>query len=130
VSLDPSGVAVITRSNLPGGDHTIRAIYASDTQFASSSLQMAQVVHPAPNQTFQFVNENVNAAENIGSVTIGVSRSGDVSVPASVDYSTSDIAQADPCNVSGMASSRCDYVTRLGTLQFAAGETMKTISIP
>src|SRR6185295_6795840 len=82
------------------------------------------------NQTFQFVNENVNAAENIGSVTIGVSRSGDVSVPASVDYSTSDIAQADPCNVSGMASSRCDYATRLGTLQFAAGETMKTISIP
>jgi hypothetical protein len=32
--------------------------------------------------------------------------------------------------VNGNASSRCDYLTTLGTLQFAAGETSKNISIP
>ena len=29
-----------------------------------------------------------------------------------------------------MASSRCDYLTSIGTVQFAAGETSKTFSIP
>src|SRR5258708_3675497 len=48
-----------------------------------------------------------------------------------VDYATSDTAAANPCStVNGLASSRCDYLTTLGTLQFAAGETTKTISIP
>src|SRR5258708_25030261 len=48
-----------------------------------------------------------------------------------VEYATSDTAGANPCSmVNGNASSRCDYLTTLGTLQFAAGETTKTISIP
>src|SRR5205085_5733175 len=35
------------------------------------------------------------------------------------------------CNsASGVASSRCDYATAVGTLRFAAGEIVKTISIP
>jgi len=32
--------------------------------------------------------------------------------------------------VSGQASSRCDYLTTLGTLTFAAGESIKSINIP
>jgi hypothetical protein len=32
--------------------------------------------------------------------------------------------------VNGIASSRCDYATTVGTLSFAAGESSKTISIP
>jgi hypothetical protein len=35
------------------------------------------------------------------------------------------------CNVfNGAASSRCDYITTVGTLHFAIGETSKNISIP
>ena len=42
-----------------------------------------------------------------------------------------DTSGANSCNVvAGAASSRCDYVTTLGTLHFAAGEMFKTIAIP
>jgi hypothetical protein len=35
------------------------------------------------------------------------------------------------CNVfNGIASSRCDYITTIGTLTFASGETIKSIFIP
>src|SRR6185369_12256166 len=51
--------------------------------------------------------------------------------PASVDYSTSDAAGASTCDVvNGNASSRCDYQITIGTLQFAAGESSKTVTIP
>jgi hypothetical protein len=48
-----------------------------------------------------------------------VTRIGDVSSPATVDYFTSD----------GTASERQDYNTTVGTLQFAAGETQKTFDV-
>ncbi len=60
-----------------------------------------------------------------------MNRTGDISAPAAINYATSDTAGANNCNtVNGVASSRCDYLTTLGTLQFAAGETTKIISIP
>ncbi len=48
-----------------------------------------------------------------------------------MNYETSDAAAAK-CNEpsTGSASSRCDYETAQGTLQFAAGETSKTIAVP
>jgi len=72
------------------------------------------------------------APESVGSKTLTVIRTGSTAGAFTVDYATSDIAGANPCNVfnSGIASSRCDYETTLGTLKFAAGEASKTISIP
>jgi hypothetical protein len=49
-----------------------------------------------------------------------VGRSGNTTVAASVEYSTSDAS----------ASNRTDYITSSGTLQFAAGETVKTFTVP
>ncbi|HKC66490.1 MAG TPA: DUF4214 domain-containing protein, partial [Pyrinomonadaceae bacterium] len=44
---------------------------------------------------------------------------------------TSDSAGLQACNTfNGLASSRCDYATTIGTLRFATGETTKTIFIP
>src|SRR5260370_19843467 len=81
--------------------------------------------------TVQFSAATQSAIESIGSMTIDVIRSGDTSGISTVDYATSDTAGANPCSaVTGIASSRCDYITTLGTLQFAAGDTTKTISIP
>jgi len=57
--------------------------------------------------------------EGAGKATITVSRTGDVSTPATVDYSTADIS----------ATERSDYTTTLGTLRFAAGETQKTFDV-
>ncbi len=48
-----------------------------------------------------------------------------------VAFATSDTAGAQPCStVNGRASSRCDYLTTLGTISFADGENSKTIRIP
>ncbi|MDT4967556.1 MAG: hypothetical protein QOJ64_2293 [Acidobacteriota bacterium] len=72
-----------------------------------------------------------NIAEDAGRLSITVSRAGDPSNSASVDYATSDTAGLQNCDtVSGKASQRCDYATTVGTLRFAPGERTKTILIP
>jgi len=48
-----------------------------------------------------------------------VTRSGDTSFPASVDYATAD----------GTANSRQDYTRALGTIQFAAGQTSASFRV-
>jgi hypothetical protein len=66
-----------------------------------------------------------------GSAFVTVTRSGDTSGAASVDYSTFDGAGLQSCGqVTGAASERCDYVTSVGTVSFAAGETSKSLFIP
>jgi hypothetical protein len=80
--------------------------------------------------TIQFDASNYNVSESNQLVNVTVTRSGDTSGTASVNYATSDSAGSQNCNVTnGIASSRCDYISALGTLKFAAGETSKTISI-
>ncbi len=60
-----------------------------------------------------------------------MTRSGNTSGAASVGFVTSDSAGSQNCNVvNGNASSRCDYLTSVGTAQFGAGETSKTFSVP
>jgi hypothetical protein len=81
--------------------------------------------------TVQFQASALTVQENQGSTTIFVTRSGDTSFPASVNYATSDTSGANSCKVNnGSASSRCDYIATSGTLNFAANETTKSISIP
>jgi hypothetical protein len=70
------------------------------------------------------------ASEAGGTVQVVVTRT-DTSGAATVDYSTSDSAGLNECNlVNGVGSSRCDYATSIGTLRFAAGEASKTIFVP
>jgi hypothetical protein len=59
-----------------------------------------------------------------------VVRSGNTQVPSSVSYSSSDLGVASCTSVNSFASSRCDYLITLGTFDFAAGETSKTLTIP
>jgi hypothetical protein len=67
----------------------------------------------------QFGSSNYTVQEDCTTVTINVVRSGDTSGAAAVDYSTSDAS----------ASERSDYITALGTLQFAPGETSKSFVV-
>jgi hypothetical protein len=80
--------------------------------------------------TVQFSAANYNVGEGDQRVTLTVTRTGDASAAATVRFATDDAAGAQNCNViTGVASSRCDYETRISTIRFAGGETARTISI-
>jgi hypothetical protein len=80
--------------------------------------------------TIQFSTTAVSASEGSKVLNVTATRSGGNQLPASVAYTTTDLAGANKCDViNGKASSRCDYITTLGGLNFASGETSKTISI-
>jgi hypothetical protein len=87
--------------------------------------------------TIQFQSTPVSVAEPASGASswtdasVTITRSGDTSFPASVNYATSDGAGANPCStVNGVASSRCDYIATSGTMNFAAGQASQTITIP
>jgi uncharacterized protein (TIGR03118 family) len=71
----------------------------------------------------QFATDDVSIGEGSGHVDITVTRQGDASGAASVNYNTFDESQA------GHASQKSDYEISLGTLTFAPGETSKTFRI-
>ena len=79
----------------------------------------------------QFSNSNYTVAENEGRAMITVSRTGDISGVATVEYSTIDNPALVRCDVAnGRAYARCDYSTTIDTLRFAPGETQKSFTIP
>jgi len=78
-----------------------------------------QFASPATASSVQFSSANYMVTEGSGRATITVTRIGDTSSAASVDYATSD----------GTSSSRTDYAVASGTLSFAPGETRKTFSV-
>jgi len=80
------------------------AVPANTTQFSSSAAS---------------VSETPIAPATTTKIDIAVTRAGDVSAPASIDYATTN----------GSASDRSDYLAALGTLRFAAGEASKTITV-
>jgi hypothetical protein len=81
--------------------------------------------------TLQLSAASYNVSEGAGHLDITVPRTGDSTGAATINYATSDTAGLQNCNVTnGIASSRCDYATSVGTLRFAIGETSKVISIP
>jgi hypothetical protein len=68
---------------------------------------------------FDFSQASYSVAEQLGTVTVTVTRSGDTSAAASFDYNTAD----------GSAIQKSDFALSLGTLNFAPGEASKTIQV-
>ncbi|MGI8919430.1 MAG: Calx-beta domain-containing protein [Pyrinomonadaceae bacterium] len=98
------------------------------TQAGVFDIQFTATGGPA---SVQFSFASYVVGEGSPQVDITISRSGDTTNAASVRFTTNDSAGLQNCNVfNGVASSRCDYTTDVGTLHFAAGQNSKTISIP
>jgi len=76
----------------------------------SQSPQVGQV-------TLQFSAASYLVQEELGALAVTVTRSGDASGPASVEYSTND----------GSATQKGDFEYAAGRLVFAPGETSKTL---
>lgn len=71
----------------------------------------------------QFATDDFVISEGTGHIDVTVTRAGDASAAASVDFNTFD--ESAP----GHASQKSDYEIALGKLTFAAGETSKTVRI-
>ncbi|HKC63928.1 MAG TPA: S8 family serine peptidase, partial [Pyrinomonadaceae bacterium] len=105
-----------------------------EPHFGNGKLNIAAAIRaaaPTSTPTVQLSSSAYSANESAGNVQVPVTLSVASSTAVSVDYATSDTAGLTPCNTfNGIASSRCDYITSVGTLTFAPGETQKIIYIP
>jgi Tol biopolymer transport system component len=117
-------------SGVSGNNSSFKPVVSRDgTTVAFTSLASDLAANDADNQddvfTFElpgqmgFSTEAFSVAEGGGAATVTVTRTGDASAPAAVDYAT----------VEGTASERKDYTAALGTLRFDAGETSKTFKV-
>ena len=101
-------------ANFPGGE--IRGQF----QISSSA------------SSIQFGATQVGVNEGEGSAVVNITRTGNTSATATVNYATDAGLTTVPCNDADaqFASERCDYTATSGTITFAPGETLKTINIP
>jgi hypothetical protein len=122
VTLAPPPDKSLTRV---GGGCTDNNNNLTDFSFATPNPHTQQdAVTPCGAQPFSIVDfaaPQFDAVEGTSPsrAQITVTRIGDVSTPATVDYFTLD----------GTASERSDYTTAAGTLRFAPGETQKTFDV-
>ncbi len=116
---------------ISAGEPDAYVIDALTSELSPKTLTNAQSAVFTPRATVQFNSASFSANEGSLHADISLSRSGDTSSNATVSFTTSDVAGTQNCNVvNGNASSRCDYTTTFGTVQFNAGEASKTFSIP
>lgn len=94
-------------------------INVHSTNFTSGEIR-GQFGSSATSESAQFSASNYVVNENAGSVTVAVTRTGNTANAATINYATSN----------GTADSASDYVSTSGSLQFAAGETVKYFSVP
>ena len=130
VSATPRAIATGDFNNDSGLD----LVTANGAGNASLLLNNCKAMPPTePTASILLNTASYTVEEANGQVNVTVNRTGDTSGTATIDYATSDtfpISQTCQAANTGVASSRCDYTTTIGTLQFAAGESSKTIFIP
>lgn len=112
------------RVSFPGGDTALIVIpsLTSDQNLTFTA---------AKRNTVQFTATNAQVDESSGFREIVVTREGDLTSAASVNFATADTAGLAACSViNGKASERCDYGSTTGTLRFAAGQANQSIFVP
>ncbi len=110
-------------------DFTVTPDPLENYSFSPSSVTITPANQNNPNQATAFFSAtpklvgfsqpSFNVSEGGGSAVISVSRSGDLSAPATVFYQTSN----------GTASDRSDYSAAIGTLRFAPNQLSKQITV-
>ena len=99
------------------GDGRPDLVAVADTGGSGAVVRLFLNTSASP--LFQFGAATFGAGEAAGVAVINVTRMGDTSQPASVEYSTADLT----------ASERTDYTAALGTLRFAPGESSKSFNV-
>jgi hypothetical protein len=98
----------------------------------SRSQAVATILNDDPPATMQFSPATYSVDEGAQDAVLTVTRTGNLSLPSTVIYSTGDNSGPNSCNAAatGTASSRCDYLSLIGTLNFAANESSRTVTVP
>ena len=91
-----------------------------DPQNGNQSVQFVGSPSGLPVTFLQFGADRFTVNEGDGSATITVTRTGDTSTTVGVSYFTAD---------AGVATQKSDYVMATGSLNFAPGETSKTLTV-
>jgi len=109
-----------------------RVNYAGGT---GNDVVLTSVAPPSDIAIVQFSAATYTVGEGAGRATLTVTRSGNTSAAATVDYRSTDtdtftVGCSDTVNNRGSAYARCDFATVVGTLSFAAGETSKQFTVP
>ena len=108
-----------------GGPALMTPALANGTRVPFTTLDQAALkdvgwqVQPVAPAVFQVASPGYSTLETSAGVTLTVTRTGGTG-PASVNYATSD----------GTAKDGLDYAAASGTLNFAQGETSKTVTVP
>jgi hypothetical protein len=113
------------------GEH--KSITANDIR-AIDFLGYTVAQGAAPGTTIQFASATQLVNETAGGAQITVTRAGTLTGASSVLFKTVDDARAVRCDdtttAPGVAFARCDYATVVQTVNFAAGEASKTVTVP
>jgi hypothetical protein len=111
-------VIALTPTDLQDLKNGLLYINVHSSNFPNGEIR-GQFGSSAGASSFQFNSATVTASERAGSIPITVTRIGNGSNAATVNYSTNN----------GTATSISDYVAATGTINLAPGETVKTITI-
>ncbi len=120
----PTNTNLFPVVGISGGEPEAYVIPSHTSEQVSTNLTNAQEVTFLPRanavlSSVQFSLSQFDVLESGLSVMVTVTRSGDTSTQASVDFATSD----------GAATQKGDYTFAIGTLTFAAGETTKSFPV-
>lgn len=92
----------------------------TETEASEFDPDVQPLTTVAPNATFLFSPTSYTVSEGAGRVTVTVTRTGNTGGTAQVDFAT----------VGGTASERSDFAPIVVTVEFAAGESSKTVDVP
>jgi Calx-beta domain/Beta-propeller repeat/Domain of unknown function (DUF4214) len=120
VAVDSANSMYMTGRTASTNFPTLNPVQSANAGGTQDAFVMKISDPPAPvTSTVQFQQATYDVTEDVTFVTVKVTRTGDTSTAANVDYATSDV----------VALQRTDYTIAIGTLRFAAAETEKNLNI-
>jgi hypothetical protein len=127
--------AIPRNSALAGQEVTCTVTPSDGKASGAAATSTLRIGGATESGSLQFSAAAYSVNEGGGRTAVTVTRSGDTSGAAAVDYQTADldafvVGCADAAGAAGNAFARCDFATAAGTIRFNAGEAQKQITVP
>jgi uncharacterized protein (TIGR03118 family) len=106
-----------------GGDVNTLYFTAGTAEEEHGLFGKLQPTTASATSLIQFATDDFTISEGVGHIDVTITRAGDASGTATVNFNTFDESQP------GHASQKSDYEIALGKITFAPGETSKTVRI-